>query len=40
MIKNIKIKEVENCNEKKEIARDVLCDLPEWFENEKAIKII
>lgn len=38
MIKNIKIKEVENCNEKKEIARDVLCDLPEWFENEKAIE--
>lgn len=38
MIKNIKIKEVENCNEKKEIAKDVLCDLPEWFENEKAIE--
>lgn len=36
MIKNIKIKEVENSKEKKEIAKDILSDLAEWFENETA----
>lgn len=38
MIKDIKILQVENSKEKKEIARDILLDLAEWFENETAIE--
>lgn len=38
MIKDINIQQVENAKEKKEIARDILIDLAEWFENETAIE--
>lgn len=38
MIKDIKILQVENSKEKKEIAKDILFDLSEWFENETAIE--
>lgn len=36
MIKDINIQQVENSKEKKEIARDILFDLAEWFENKTA----
>ncbi len=36
MIKEINIQQVENSKKKKEIARDILLDLAEWFENETA----
>lgn len=38
MIKEINIQQVENSKGKKEIARDILFDLAEWFENETAIE--
>lgn len=38
MIKDINIQQVENAKGKKEIARDILFDLAEWFENETAIE--
>lgn len=38
MTKDINILQLENSKEKKEIARDILFDLAEWFENETAIE--